>query len=99
MAYERQFYVDGNVLIADQLNRSEEGLFDAHEKIDKQSKDIADLKENGAGSGCEVYVGSDAPPEKATIWIDPTGEPTSTEEWEFEMDDGTTEKKTVVVVS
>ena len=99
MAYERQFYVDGNVLIAEQLNRSEEGLFDAHEKIDKQSEEIGQLKENGVGSGGEFYVGSDTPPEKATIWIDPTGEPTSTEEWEFEMDDGTTEKKTVVVVS
>ena len=44
MAYERQFYVNGNVLIAEQLNRSEEGLFDAHEKIDKHSENIVDLE-------------------------------------------------------
>ena len=46
-----------------------------------------------------VYVGSDTPPDTATIWIDPTGEPTSTEEWEFDMEDGTTKQKTVVVVN
>lgn len=46
-----------------------------------------------------VYVGSDTPPETATIWIDPAGRPTNTEEWEFDMEDGTTEKKTVVVVN
>jgi hypothetical protein len=45
-----------------------------------------------------VHVGSDAPPDTANIWINPEGEPTSTEEWEFDLDDGTTEEKTVVVV-
>lgn len=45
-----------------------------------------------------VHVGSDTPPETANIWINPDGEPTSTEEWEFDLLDGTTEEKTVVVV-
>ena len=47
------------------------------------------------GSG--VHVGSDTPPEEATVWIDLNGDATSTEEWEFEMTDGTTVTKTVVV--
>jgi hypothetical protein len=47
------------------------------------------------GSG--VHVGSDFPPDEATVWIDPNGDATSTEEWEFEMIDGTTVTKTVVV--
>lgn len=47
------------------------------------------------GSG--VHVGSDTPPDEATVWIDPNGDATSTEEWEFEMIDGTTVTKTVVV--
>lgn len=47
------------------------------------------------GSG--VHVGSDTPPDEATVWIDPNGDATSTEEWEFEMTDGRTVKKTVVV--
>jgi hypothetical protein len=45
-----------------------------------------------------VYVGSGTPPERASVWIDPTGRPTGTEAWEFDMEDGTTEIKTVVVV-
>lgn len=44
-----------------------------------------------------VYVGSDTPPSSADIWIDPTAGGSLTEEWEFEMDDGTTVTKTVVV--
>lgn len=45
-----------------------------------------------------VYVGSGTPPANATVWINPEGEPTSTEDWEFDLDDGSTEEKTVVVV-
>lgn len=44
-----------------------------------------------------IYVGSDTPPDEATVWIDPNGDATSTEDWEFEMTDGTTVTKTVVV--
>ena len=47
------------------------------------------------GSG--VHVGSDTPPDEATVWIDPDSEETPTEQWEFEMTDGTTVRKTVVV--
>lgn len=44
-----------------------------------------------------VHVGSDTPPEGCTVWIDPNGDATSTEEWEFELNDGTIVTKTVVV--
>ena len=44
-----------------------------------------------------VYLGSNTPPDTAIVWVDPNGEPTSVEEWEFDMDNGDTEKKTVVV--
>ena len=47
------------------------------------------------GSG--VHVGSDTPPDDATVWIDPNGDATRTEAWEFEMEDGSTVTKTVVV--
>ena len=45
-----------------------------------------------------VYIGSDTPPATANVWINPEGEPTSVEDWEFELDDGTTKEKTVVVL-
>jgi hypothetical protein len=46
-----------------------------------------------------VYVGSDEPPENATVWIDPSGEPNgSAEEWTFALEDGTTETKSVVII-
>ena len=45
-----------------------------------------------------VYIGTGTPPETANVWVNPTGEPTSTEDWEFDLDDGSTDTKTVVVV-
>lgn len=45
-----------------------------------------------------VYVGSDTPDTDANVWIDPNGDPSSTEEWEFTLDTGATVKKTVVIV-
>ena len=45
-----------------------------------------------------VYVGSNTPPEGYDIWLNPNGEPTSTEDWEFDLESGATETKTVVVV-
>ena len=45
-----------------------------------------------------VYIGTGTPLETANVWVNPTGEPTSTEDWEFDLDDGSTETKTVVVV-
>ena len=52
----------------------------------------------GSGGTAGVHVGSDTPPANASIWIDPNGECSSTEEWEFEMNDGSTVSKTVVVL-
>lgn len=49
---------------------------------------------NGFGG---LHIGSSTPPDTADVWVDPNGEPTTVEEWEFDMDDGSTETKTVVV--
>ena len=45
-----------------------------------------------------VYIGTGAPPDTANVWINPEGEPTGTEDWEFDMPNGTTDTKTVVVI-
>ena len=45
-----------------------------------------------------VHVGAEKPPETANVWIKPDGIPTGTETWTFTLEDGTTVKKTVVVV-
>ena len=50
-------------------------------------------------SGMFLHVGSDNPPATASVWIDPNGEPTNTEDWEFDLKDGTTEVRTVVVLN
>lgn len=55
-----------------------------------------ELKGEPGESG--VYIGSDTPPEWARVWIDPNGNPANTEDWKFELDDGTTATKTVVVI-
>lgn len=54
----------------------------------------------GLGGGGEngIYIGADYPPPSATIWIDPTGEPSATEGWEFDMEAGGTTVKRVVVL-
>ena len=54
----------------------------------------------GLGGGGEngIYIGSDYPPPSATIWINPTGEPSATEPWEFDMEAGGTTVKHVVVL-
>ena len=53
----------------------------------------------GSGSGGEeFYVGEDEPPATATVWIDPSGDPTNTETWEFVMENGDTVTKELVVV-
>lgn len=57
-----------------------------------------DTGEKGAAGDSGVHIGTDTPPETANIWINPDGEPTSTEDWEFDLDDGSTETKTVVVL-
>lgn len=45
-----------------------------------------------------VYVGTDTPPDDAMVWVNPDGEPTSTEDWEFVMGDGSRDTKRVVVI-
>lgn len=54
MAYERQYYTNGDVLNAEQLNHMEAGIKENSDNIDKLSEDIADLKENGTGGGTVV---------------------------------------------
>lgn len=49
---------------------------------------------NGFGG---LHIGSSTPPDTADVWVDPNGEPTTVEDWEFDMDDGTVETKAVVV--
>ena len=53
----------------------------------------------GVGGSEELYVGSDEPRVNATVWIDPSGDPTNTETWEFEMENGDTVTKELVVVA
>jgi hypothetical protein len=55
---------------------------------------FTDKLANGFGG---IYIGSDTPPDTADVWVDPNGEPTTVEDWEFDMDDGSIETKTVVV--
>lgn len=45
-----------------------------------------------------IHFGDDNPDADDVVWVDPNGEPTSTEDWEFDMEDGTTDTKRVVVV-
>lgn len=51
MAYERQYYTNGDVLDARQLNHMETGIKENSDNISKLSEDIANLKENGTGNG------------------------------------------------
>ena len=59
--------------------------------------DKGDTGETGPQGESGVHVGADEPPEDATVWVNPDGESTAVETWEFDLDDGTTETKTVVV--
>lgn len=77
-------------------------LIEAVEKALQEAKDRGDFDGDpgkpGAPGDSGVYLGSDTPPETATVWVDPNGDPSYTEDWEFDMDDGTIEIKTVVIV-
>lgn len=57
-----------------------------------------DKGDKGDRGDAGVHIGADAPPDNVNIWIDPNGEPTSVEDWEFDLDDGSSDTKTVVVV-
>lgn len=46
-----------------------------------------------------VYVGESAPADGETVWVDPSGSPSSTESWTFTLESGETVTKTIVVVS
>lgn len=54
MAYERQYYKNGDALDARQLNHMETGIKENSDNIGKLSEEIADLKENGTGGGVVV---------------------------------------------
>ena len=75
---------------------------DADKLPDAINTALTQAKESGEFDGEKgvsgVHFGADTPPDDATVWVDPNGEPTSTEDWEFDMNDGTTDTKTVVVV-
>jgi hypothetical protein len=75
------------------------------ESTDKvmSQKAVSDALKNfvpgGGGSGSGgIYVGSSTPPEGANVWIDTDTEDFgSLEDWNFEMDDGSTVTKTIIV--
>ena len=69
---------------------------DPFEYDDFTPEQLENLRGKDGASG--VHIGEDTPPENANVWVIPTGEPTSTEDWEFDMEDGTTDTKTVVVI-
>ena len=91
----------------DKGDKGEKG--DKGDKGDKGEKGDKGDKGDQGGQGIQgvqgvpgesgVHIGSDAPPETANMWVDPDGEPSSTETWKFTLEDGTTVEKTVVVVS
>lgn len=59
----------------------------------------ADLKgDRGEKGDPGIHFGPDAPSGSQDVWIDPSGEPSSTEVWQFVLVDGDTVSKTVVVV-
>ena len=49
MSYEKQKFVDGQVLKAEHLEAMEDAIIANEEAVDKLKKDIDDLKENGSG--------------------------------------------------
>ena len=53
----------------------------------------------GADGVSGVHIGTDTPPDTANVWVNPNGDPTSTEDWEFDLEDGSTDTKTVVVLN
>lgn len=76
----------------------EESVKDGGKNIIRFSDGTEVVVRNGNKGTSGVHFGADAPPSNATIWINPNGEPTSIENWEFDLEDGNTEAKTVVVL-
>lgn len=85
----------------DEVQQMRDAAAQAAELAEKSAQRAAEIAETlkyvGGSGGSGVYVGSATPPDEATVWLDPNGDATSTEEWVFEMKDGTTVTKTVVV--
>ena len=54
MAYERQYYTNGDVLDARQMNHMETGIKENSDNISKLSEDIDKLKKEGIGTGDSV---------------------------------------------
>lgn len=52
----------------------------------------------GGNGDSNLYVGTGTPPSAAQIWINPEGDPAATEVWEFELESGDIETKSVVVL-
>ena len=110
MSYTPTTWVDGETPVnAENLNKMEEGIRkNSEDKLDAdqlpgavdaalaQAEASGKFKGDPGDSG--VHVGADKPPETAKVWIKPDGIPTGTETWTFTLEDGTTVKKTVVVV-
>lgn len=76
----------------------EESVKDGGKNIIRFSDGTEVVIRNGNKGTSGVHFGTDTPPSNATIWINPNGEPTSIENWEFDLEDGNTEEKTVVVL-
>lgn len=91
-------------LVDDIETKLENGEFkgDPFTYEDFTDEQLADLKgekgDKGDTGDSGVYIGSETPPDNINVWIDPNGRPSNTEDWEFDMEDGTTETRTVVVV-
>ena len=67
---------------------------------DGSTKSVQFTAPQGAPGSSGVHVGSSAPTDETTnVWIDPAGEASGTEQWEFTLADGSTVSKTVVVLS
>lgn len=90
------------------LNVGEVGGVNAAELTEAVEKALQEAKESGEFDGepgkpgapgaSGVYVGTGTPTDNAVVWVNPVGEPTATEDWEFDIDDGSTDTKTVVVI-
>lgn len=52
----------------------------------------------GGKGDSDLYIGTGTPPSDAQIWINPEGDPAATEVWEFELESGDIETKSVVVL-
>lgn len=62
------------------------------------STDADTLDGKHADEFTTVHIGSTQPTDGSDFWIDPNGAPTSVEDWSFELEDGTNDTKTVVVM-